>query len=286
MENQHYYLVDPDGSDLCDETVPLQLNCTGYVKMTRPFVTESVRRDWYLQLVDAGVLQTRCGLLLPGQFVVYAPQTPYRYTPAAPETLGYYWAHFTGAAVAGLLANNGISPGTVYTVDEERMAVLRREFGGMFRECMLRRGGYQTIAAATMASLLVRLGRATDAADHENMQRKRLERSVAEIHNHYTESIAVAELARLEHLSESRFRELFRAAFGASPGEYIIDLRMALAVELLTNTDLTIAEIAESCGYADALYFCRLFSRKQGIPPARYRKRSRTKTTEQTEETP
>ena len=271
---------------MCDETVPLQLNCTGYVKMVRPFVTESVRRDWYLQLVDTGALQTSCGQLLPGQFVVYAPQTSYRYTPTEPQPLGYYWAHFTGAAIAELLAANGISPGTVYTVDEERMAVLRREFGGLFRECMLRRGGYQTIAAATMASMLVRLGRAIDAADHENMQRKRLERSVAEIHNHYTESIAVAELARLEHLSESRFRELFRAAFGVSPGKYIIDLRMTLAVELLTNTDLTIAEIAESCGYSDVLYFCRLFSHKQGIPPARYRKRCRTKTTDQTEEAP
>ncbi len=291
LENQSFYLTDLYESNICEDSVPLQLNCTGYAKIARPFVTDSVRRDWYLQLVDTGVLETCCGILQPGYFVVYAPQTPYRYTPAAPETLGYYWAHFTGAGVLALLENCGISPNTVYTIDEERMAVLRREFSGLFRECMLRRGGYRTIAAAMTATLLVRLGRATDTADHENVLRKRLERSVTQIHSHYTEPLGVADLARLEHLSESRFRELFRAAFGASPGEYIIDLRMAHAVELLNNTDLTIAEIAESCGYADALYFCRLFSRKQGIPPARYRKRSRTasvhsETMKQTEEEP
>ena len=252
-----------------------------------------MRRDWYLQLGDQGALETHLGTLTAGQFVLYEPQAIYRYTHLGAGTLGYYWAHFTGAEAVRLIALAGIMPNTIYTIDEERMAVLRREFSSLFRECMLRRGGYRAIAAATVTTLLIKLGRSvqTEAADDENMLRKRLESSVAQIHNHYTESLSVGDLARMEHLSESRFRELFRAAFGAPPGEYIIDLRIAHAMELLASTDLSIAEIAESCGYSDVLYFCRLFSRKRGLPPARYRKRyrqsmHRTESNDQTEETP
>ena len=275
MENQSYYLTDQHESDFCDGAMPLRLNCIGYVKMLRPFSTENVRRDWYLQLADNGTLQTSYGPLRPGQFLLYAPQSPYHYHPLGQAPIGYYWAHFTGAQAEPLLSQTcGLRPHTIYTLDESRMETVRREFSAIFRECMLRRGGYHELAAAMTAALLIRLGRATesDTADAENVLRKRLEHSLTVLHNHFTEPLCVAELARAEHLSESRFRELFRTAFGAPPGEYLIGLRIAYAIELLTTTDLPIAEISESCGYSDVLYFCRLFSRKCGLPPARYRK--------------
>lgn len=276
MENQSYYLHRMQSSDdICDLTVPMQVNCTGYVKLTRPFTTIGRRQDWYLQLIDAGTLASDQKVMTPGQFIVRPPEKPYRYELKETGGIGYYWAHFTGSWVTSLLDANGIVPDKVYTISEERMQSVRRDFGILFREFMLRRSAYREMTASVLASLMVRLGRAvaSDSTDSEsNGLRKRLEHSAAYIHSHYTENLSVTELAEMEHLSESRFRDIFREAFGAPPGEYIINLRISHACELLLTTDLNVSETAEICGYTDVLYFCRLFRRKMGVTPAGYRK--------------
>ena len=47
---------------------------------------------------------------------------------------------------------------------------------------------------------------------------------------------------------------------------------MIRAEDLLRRTDLSLAEIAEKCGFANAFSFSRSFRREHGIPPAAYRK--------------
>lgn len=275
MENQSYYINRAGGvEDIADMSLPLQVNCTGYVSLTRPFTTNGCRRDWYLQLMDEGRLKTEGGILTPGQFIVRSPEKPYRYSPEN-GAIGYYWIHFTGNCAADLLQSAGIRPDEVLTVGEDRMQPMRRDFGILFREFMLRRPGCREMSASMLAAILIRLGRgaSSDSADGEKSGlKKRLEHSAAYIHNHYTENLSVTELAEMEHLSESRFRDIFREAFGAPPMEYIIGLRIAHACELLLTTDLNISETAAICGYTDMMYFCRLFRRKMGVSPAAYRK--------------
>jgi len=276
MENQSYYLNGMGDSDnLCDLSVPLQVNCTGYVSLTRHFTTTASRQDWYLQLMDTGKLTSAGTVLTPGQFVVRPPNKIYRYGLESGSGIGYYWVHFTGNYAEELLQSCGICPDVIYSISEERMQSLRRDFGILFREFMLRRPGCRAMCASVLTSLMVRLGRgaSADSEDGEsNGLRKRLEQSAAYIHHHYTEALSVAQLAEMEHLSESRFRDIFREAFGVPPMEYILSLRIAHACELLLTTDLNVSETAEICGYTDVMYFCRLFRRKMGISPARYRK--------------
>ncbi|MBQ8369830.1 MAG: helix-turn-helix transcriptional regulator [Clostridia bacterium] len=276
MENQSYYLHRMQSTDdICSTEVPLQVNCAGYVNMSRAFVTNGRRHDWYLQLIDDGSLTTAGTVMTPGQFIVRPPEKPFRYELKNDGSIGYYWVHFTGSWAEGLLSSAGIGSDRIYTISDDRMQSLRRDFGMLFREFMLRRQGYREMSASFLTSLVVRLGRAVAADSTEsesNGLRKRLEHSAAYIHSHYTENLTVTELAAMEHLSESRFRDIFREAFGAPPGDYIINLRLSHACELLLTTDLNISETAEICGYSDVLYFCRLFRRKMGVTPAAYRK--------------
>lgn len=83
----------------------------------------------------------------------------------------------------------------------------------------------------------------------------------------------MGELAVMEHLSESRYRTVFRKQTGLSPREYRIALRMQHACDLLTSSTLSINEISAACGYSDELYFNRLFKRRIGVPPGEYRSR-------------
>jgi len=99
--------------------------------------------------------------------------------------------------------------------------------------------------------------------------------TLAYLHSHFREETRIAELASMEHLSESRYRTVFRRHTGVSPGEYRIALRMQHACELLSQTDITVTEIAADCGYTDVLYFLRIFKNKIGMPPGEYRAQSR-----------
>lgn len=100
-----------------------------------------------------------------------------------------------------------------------------------------------------------------------------LENAVLWIRKHKFEKITLDDLARCCHLSRSSFEKKFRRLFGSSPGSYLIDLKLAATEELLRNTSLSCAEIAERSGFSNQFIFSRLFRKRYGISPRDYRKR-------------
>lgn len=78
-------------------------------------------------------------------------------------------------------------------------------------------------------------------------------------------------LARDAGYTEAQFIRLFRRHFGGTPKQCLLDLRMDKAKLLLRSTDLPVAEIAFRVGYADPLYFSRLFHRRTGYAPGVFR---------------
>lgn len=79
-------------------------------------------------------------------------------------------------------------------------------------------------------------------------------------------------LAKSLGLSMSSLRRHVREASGLSLHRFTRSLRLKEARRLLRQTDLGLADIAASLGFADVYYFNREFSRLAGIPPAAYRK--------------
>jgi len=76
---------------------------------------------------------------------------------------------------------------------------------------------------------------------------------------------------RLE-LSPIQLSRRFKAAFAMTPSEYLADLRMQRAKSLLTETALTLEEIAARCGYDNGFYLSRVFSKKLLMSPKQYRR--------------
>lgn len=89
------------------------------------------------------------------------------------------------------------------------------------------------------------------------------------------EPLSIAVMAKRAHLSPSRFRAVFKRDFGVSPHQYIMKLRINHAKELLANTSLSLAAIAEYCGYADMQHFSKTFKLKTNITPGLFREQSR-----------
>jgi AraC-like DNA-binding protein len=85
-------------------------------------------------------------------------------------------------------------------------------------------------------------------------------------------TLRVEALAGLCDLGEGQFTRLFRGAVGQTPGQYILERRIAAAAQRLVLSDEPIEAIAEACGFADRFYFTRVFTKRMGTPPAAYRK--------------
>ena len=81
----------------------------------------------------------------------------------------------------------------------------------------------------------------------------------------------IGEYAKLLSISTSRFRHLFTEEFGVSPHKMLLDIRLQNAKHFLTETDLSISEIARQVGYDDALYFSQIFKKQTGKTPKEYR---------------
>jgi AraC family transcriptional regulator len=63
----------------------------------------------------------------------------------------------------------------------------------------------------------------------------------------------------------------FRRAFGCTGGEYIRNVRLERAAHQLTETEMSLAEIALEAGFSDQSHFSNLFRHRTGLPPSRYR---------------
>lgn len=87
--------------------------------------------------------------------------------------------------------------------------------------------------------------------------------------------INMQDIARLLGMSYSNFRRLFRELAGVSPTQYLQELRLQQACELVAYSNLSIKEIAFKLHFESPEYFATKFKRKTGCTPSQYRKDTR-----------
>jgi AraC-like DNA-binding protein len=154
----------------------------------------------------------------------------------------------------------------------ERLSVLVRLIDEESREG---RPGRELVLARLVEVLLVEALRAAPGEDAppgllRGLADARLAVALRHLHGHPAHAWTVAQLARKAALSRSAFFERFTRALGVPPMEYLVAWRMALAQDLLRQSNLGIAEVAERVGYGSASTFSTAFRRYVGQPPGRY----------------
>jgi AraC-like DNA-binding protein len=95
------------------------------------------------------------------------------------------------------------------------------------------------------------------------------------IESHWRQDHDFDALAERHELSPTHFRRLWQRSVGVPPHRFLIEERLRHACRALVQTDAPIAEIAESHGFVDPLYFSRRFRAFSGESPSTYRQRYR-----------
>ena len=91
------------------------------------------------------------------------------------------------------------------------------------------------------------------------------------IEKNYGSHISLETLARQSGLSPKYFCRCFRAIIHRSPVDYVNHYRVECASYLLTTSDMTVAEIAQRCGFNDSSFFIKQFRRYKNTTPHKYR---------------
>ncbi|MDY7010410.1 MAG: AraC family transcriptional regulator [Planctomycetota bacterium] len=92
------------------------------------------------------------------------------------------------------------------------------------------------------------------------------------IHANYYTQIGMNDIAHAAHMSVDYFGRHFKASTGVTPIQYLLNVRMEAARELIL-TDLKVSDIARMVGIEDPYYFSRVFRRANGLPPLQYRRK-------------
>lgn len=93
------------------------------------------------------------------------------------------------------------------------------------------------------------------------------------IQAHYSEEITLAQIAESASICESECLRCFRSVIGHSPMQYVKQLRIQRAAELLRTTDWKISDIGMQCGFQEMSYFAKSFREAKGVTPKGYRER-------------
>ena len=93
------------------------------------------------------------------------------------------------------------------------------------------------------------------------------------IHRHYNENFTNKNIADHFHFHPNYLNQLMAAHTGLSLRQYIIDLRIKKAVDMMVNTNMSVCAIAKDVGYEDIHYFSRLFKKKTGYTPVQIKRK-------------
>lgn len=238
-----------------------------------------LRDCWHLHAVSSGTGTLHAGGQTfhpgPNQLFLLKHAETVSYTADQNDPWNYCWMTYQGTLARQLSEQIGFTSG-VYVLDSAVEAkaffdlVSRmQEYPEMNRISDLRRRGilleYLSLAMEATETPTQRMERRMEYDPQVYVQR-----AVDFIHYNYA-TITVGDVTDFIGFSRSYFSTLFRRCKGVSLQAYLLDYRMQQARRLLTDTGLSVQEIAQRVGYPDPLHFSRAFRRTAGVSPTEYR---------------
>lgn len=90
------------------------------------------------------------------------------------------------------------------------------------------------------------------------------------LNSHYTQDVPLKDVAAQFHLNASYVSQLIKAETGQTYTQYVTQLRIDKAKELLRTTNLSLAQVSEAVGFNDYFYFIKKFKREVGVTPGKF----------------
>lgn len=248
----------------------LQLVCTdnNYKEPNQHRWGPGTREIYSLHYILSGkgyvVFRGETYALSAGDAFMVFPEEEILYYPEESDPWEYRWVDFKGADAKGLVARTGFS---------KKCPIVRGvpEIEPMFH--VYEEGVYgETARERYAAKVYLLLTYFLKESKVQGEKRTYFEEAAEIIRNSYwKQELNISRLADSLNVERSYLYRLFMEHAGISPQEYLAEVRMERACELLSAGELSVQAVACSVGYKDALYFSRVFRKRKGITPSDYR---------------
>ena len=131
---------------------------------------------------------------------------------------------------------------------------------------------------ALIVQLVITFGRVslnnqkTNPSEFNDIPHEHIQKITDYLLQNFNQDISLETLSHNFNLHQNYISRIFSKYVGLSYYEYLTSIRMKNAVDLLVNTDYTITQIAEKCGFKSCNIFCVNFKKVMGVTPLQYRK--------------
>lgn len=232
-----------------------------------------IRESYILHYVKSGrgyfVCNGTTHALSAGQCFVIFPGSLIAYYPHPEDPWEYAWIDFNGAEAKNLLAQSCLS------VQQPVTALLSADTARLFETAAAYNRQTPADQCRSMGYLLLIL--ADILRDNPGQTPKQpvsgtLHYAVELIESHYRKpELSIDTLAREMNINRTSLYRHFVEELGMSPKNYITQVRMEKAIHLLKSGEYSVKAISYSVGFADPLYFSKVFKKYTGLSPRAYR---------------
>lgn len=220
----------------------------------------AVRTHWLLHYVVSGfgkfIRKGKTYDVGPGQIFVIPPYLEAYYEADAKHPWHYIWIGFTMTAPLEAFSKPVISCPDAGAIFDEMQSCCNMENG---------RSAYLSACIWKLASLLL---------EHSKSKPDYVEKALHCIRSEYASGITVQSIADRLGLNRSYFYTIFTERVGVSPSEYLMNVRLNKAAELMTVYGEKPSKAANSVGYDDLYHFSKIFKKHFGVSPREYCKRA------------
>jgi AraC-like DNA-binding protein len=211
----------------------------------------------------------------PGACIITAPRTPQWYRNAE-HGFTHDWFHCNGPRVRALISDLGIPVNSVFhTYSAEKIEPLLMS---ILTELACRDRGWQEAVACHAEVLFISLCRSISRGaprDPRTIDRlRRLEQLRARVALEPHLDWRLVDMAQAAALSPPRFCSAYHKAFGRSPIDDVLNMRMQQARWLLLRESVSVKEVSLQVGFEDPGYFGRIFKKRVGMSPKDYQDRN------------
>lgn len=200
--------------------------------------------------------------------ILFKPNEPQIYKYYKKDSTTTYWIHFSGKDVENILKELNLYDKKVIPINNG--LALKEYLKRIVEEFQNQPNAYIRASSSYAKLALIELNR-----EFENSSKKSsdltIENLCKEMNMNFHKNISNTEYAKMCNMSVPHFLSKFKSVTGTTPQNYILNLRITSAKNLLTTTDYKITEISQLVGFTDSMYFCKRFKKIIGVAPTDYR---------------
>lgn len=205
-----------------------------------------------------------------GDIFLLFPDVWHRYKPKKSTGWTERWVGFSGD-IANRFLSNGFFSANAPIISKCNTASVLNHFNTLFKLFDEAPYGYQHIASGVCIQLMAELYTIKSGGTNIEGLNSMVSKAKAIMYNNIDGTINLIEMASELGVSYSKFRIDFKKQTGLSPLQYHLLLKIEKSKELLLNSHKSQKEIAYELGFESDVYFNRLFKRKTGLAPGKFR---------------